>query len=122
MKIQFKQKDLKEYNGLLFSVGYCQGQTLLDYSNAHEIGYTSGVYGWNSDIYVYHTKSGHYVLISTGYRPVSNAESVKIRPYEEKAQKITYDRDLTYEEKRRKINNLFNKWVMASIDENIKRI
>ena len=122
MNIQFKEKELKNYNGLVFSVGYCQGQTLLNYANTHEIGYTSGIYGWNSDIYVYHTKSGHYVLISTGYRTVSNAKRVNISPYEKKAEKIAYAWDMTYEEKRKKINNLLNEWVMASIEENMKGI
>ena len=121
MKIRITEKDLKEQCEIVLGIGYCRGQNLIDLSTAHELGYTSGMYGWKSDLYIYRTKSGLYVIISTGYSPVSNRKVVDIEPYEKRAKKTRYDRGLSFEEKRREINNLFDQWVMASIEENIKR-
>lgn len=47
----------------IIRVGYCDLQTLLGSARRH--GYTSGVYGWNADIY----DVGGGVAIVTGYRP-----------------------------------------------------
>lgn len=48
---------------LTYAVGYCELQNLFHYQNA--VAYTSGVYGWNSDIYLLNGNT----YISTGYRP-----------------------------------------------------
>lgn len=121
MRIKITEKELKDQCERVLAIGYCKGQNLLDLSTAHELGHTTGVYGWKSDIYVYRTLSGLYVLISTGYAPVSNTKSIDIAPFEKKAEKIRYDRELTFEEKREKINLLLDSWVMGSIDHHIKK-
>lgn len=121
MRIKMTEKELKNQCENVLAVGYCKGQNLLDLSPAHELGYTSGVYGWKSDIYIYRTMSGLYVLISTGYAPVSNTKCVDIEPFEKKAEEIRYNRQLTFEEKREKVNLLLDSWVMGSIDHHIKR-
>lgn len=121
MRIKITEKDLKDQCERVLPIGYCRGQNLLDLSTAHALGYTSGVYGWKSDIYVYRTMSGLYVLISTGYAPVSNTKCIDIEPFEKKAEEIRYDRELTFEEKREQINLLLDSWVMESINHHIKR-
>lgn len=60
----------------ILSVSYADLQTLLKFENA--TAYTSGVYGWNADIY---DIGG--VAICTGYRPFGrNVNRDTIRKYE----------------------------------------
>lgn len=102
--LELKKKNvLNSYNCI--SLCYCEIQTLLNYQSA--IGYTAGVYGWNADIYIF----GNIALV-TGNRPFGreiNHETA--RKYEQKARKIAYNYDLTYEQRKRKINNLLNKFI-----------
>lgn len=46
-----------------YAIGYADLQNVLAFHNA--VAYTSGVYGWNSDIYLLQGNT----YISTGYRP-----------------------------------------------------
>lgn len=48
-------------NKPVIKIGYCAAQNMLAYSE--RIGYMSGVYGWNCDVYDF---DGAYIL--TGYR------------------------------------------------------
>lgn len=56
----------------IISVPYCALQDLLKFESP--IWYTSGVYGWNADVYM----ANFYTCIVTGYRPFGN-----IRPTSE---------------------------------------
>ena len=87
-------------------LGYCDLQNLL--SVYDPMAYTSGVYGWNSDIY--HIDG---VYIVTGYRPFGN-----IRPnyktvdrFDQAAQKINNNYSLSYEERRKKLNKTMQKFI-----------
>ena len=90
----------------VYSIGYCGMQYLLRYQN--RIGYNSGTYGWNYDVY---TVNG--VAICTGYRnmPGKAIDYALVNKYEQKAQKIAQDCTLDYDKTKKKINNLLYKFV-----------
>lgn len=65
------------------SVPYCALQDLLTYESP--IYYTTGVYGWNADVYMIEG-----LAIVTGYRPFGNikVDYSVIEKYEQKAKEI----------------------------------
>lgn len=66
MKIKVTERQVKECFSSVYRVGYCNIQYIESY--LPQVMYTSGVYGWNSDIY--NCENG--CAISTGYRPCGN--------------------------------------------------
>lgn len=83
MKFKTTQKEIKANYRNIIKVDYCDLQNLLKYESP--IAYTSGIYGWNADIYDFGGTA-----ICTGYRPFGN-----IRPnweimdkYEKEAENI----------------------------------
>lgn len=83
MKFKTTKRDIMANYDKVIKVGYCDLQNLLKYESP--TAYTSGVYGWNADIYDF---GG--ITICTGYRPFGN-----IRPdweimdkYEKEAENI----------------------------------
>lgn len=87
------------------SVGYCDLQHLLTNHSANA--YTSGVYGWNFDIYEIYG-----LTICTGYRGMVGPRCEGIAEYEEKAAKIlSWDnKEMTYDEKREAVENLLHEF------------
>lgn len=84
------------------SVGYCNLQDLLAYEEP--VAYTSGVYGWNADIYTFGN-----IAIVTGYRPFGNVRGVDyemIRKYETAAREIRCNAGLDYDRKKQAVQNL----------------
>ena len=65
MKFKTAKKAVNEGFRNIICVGYVELQSLLAYTAP--IAFTSGVYGWNADIYVIKG-----VAIVTGYRPFGN--------------------------------------------------
>ena len=97
MKIKVSKKEVVESFKNIICIGYCDLQSLLSYIDADY--YTSGVYGWNADIY----KINNNTVIVTGYRPFGNIRNYDlVRKYEKKAEKIKYDYDIDYKTKIRK--------------------
>ena len=78
MKIKTTRKAIIAGSPRLVSVGYCDLQTLLRYRSP--IAYTSGVYGWNFDVY-----EVHGLTICTGYRGMPGRTANNVRKYEEAA-------------------------------------
>lgn len=64
MRVQVTRKRIDE-NFKCISVGYCELQNLLKYEPVKY--YTTGIYGWNFDVYTFEYK-GANVAITTGYR------------------------------------------------------
>ena len=68
MKYRTTAKAVRNGYGTVYSIGYCDMQALLRYSEP--VAYTCGVYGWNADIYDFGN-----VAICTGYRPFGNVST-----------------------------------------------
>lgn len=48
--IKITRKDINKEN--MVALSYCQCQTILNiFGNKYKIGYNSGIYGWNYDVY-----------------------------------------------------------------------
>ncbi len=70
----------------IISLGYCSAYHLL--KNYSPIAYTSGVYGWNYDVYEING-----VCVCTGYRGMPNGLKVNyknLEALEKRAEKLTY--------------------------------
>ena len=95
------RKRIKETSDYILKVGYCNMQHLLCYQQ--RFAYSTRSEGWACD---YFKING--VVISTGYAPIG--QSFKnyelLKDYEQKAEKIHYDRYLSYEEKKEQIDKL----------------
>lgn len=88
-----------------YSIAYADLQNVLAFHNA--IAYTSGVYGWNSDIYLLQGNT----YISTGYRPCGYKlkDYWVVRALDRKASELrSYKSGLKYDEVKPEIEKLFN--------------
>lgn len=106
MKLKTTNKAIKANYAKVYRVGYCAMYYLLKYEEPRA--YTSGVYGWNADLY-----EVDGVAIVTGYRP-GVGESVNyeiVDKYEKKAQKIFHDYAIPYETRKKKITKLLHKCI-----------
>ena len=92
----------------VYSVGYCDLQFLLRGQN--RIGYNSGVYGWNYDVFSFDNGN---IAICTGYRstPGERIDYDIIRKYETKAEAIFKDYSIKYEEQQKKLEKLIKKFI-----------
>lgn len=78
MKYKTTRKAVVAGSPRLVSAGYCDLQTLLRYHSP--IAYTSGVYGWNFDVY-----EVNGLTICTGYRNMPGRRASNIGKYEQAA-------------------------------------
>lgn len=101
MSYQLTKKQVKENSPYLMAVGYCGMQHLLNFKS--RFGYSSGVYGWSCD---YYDVNG--VTISTGYAPIGTHfnDYEVLKSYEQKAEAIQYNYNLSYEERKNQIEAL----------------
>ena len=101
MKFKTTKKAIMAGYTKCISVGYCSMQYLLRYEEP--IAYTSGVYGWNADIYSFGN-----ICIVTGYRPFGNIhpDYEVIEKYELEASKIAEDWHIPYNERRQRLHNM----------------
>lgn len=101
MKFKTTKKEMLE-NANVIAVPYCAFESLLRFKSP--VAYTSGVYGWNCDIY----DVGSNWYIAAGYRPFGNclvAYDV-INDIESRAEKILRDGDLDIRSKRIYLDDL----------------
>lgn len=106
MKYKTTRKAVNEGYINKICVSYCALQTLLMYES--ETAYTVRREGWAADIYDF----GNTAII-TGYAPFGN-----IRPgydicsrYEEQAETIRYNYDLSYEDQKNQLRQLINEFI-----------
>lgn len=122
MKTQITKKAIMNAYSNVIKVGYCDMQHAL--KGREPYFYTTGVYGWNADVYVIDC----YTVIVTGYRPFGNVELPRdvIDTLNKCAKSIThyfdYDKAKIYlgnnlDELARGIEYDFNSYVFASADE-----
>ena len=110
MKVKITNKMLREEQAI--TVPYCDMNWLLTYEEP--IYYTSGVYGWNSDVY-----NIDGIIISTGYRPAGTRRIAydTIRAYEKMAQDIVTDNSLSYYHKRCRVRVLLNEVLSKAVEK-----
>lgn len=101
MKIKTTRKAIVNSSSRLVSAGYCTLQTLLRYHSP--IAYTSGVYGWNFDVYEING-----LTICTGYRNMPGRRANNISYYEEAARNAL--ENLDYTEAHEKIEQLLEEF------------
>lgn len=78
MKFKTTRKEMCNCSFCIISFPYCDIQRIERYLNP--IAYTSGVYGWNCDIY---EPTSYNIHFTTGYRPFEyyyNYEAKKLGP------------------------------------------
>lgn len=108
MERKLTMKEVKRNYMNIISVGYCDLCYLLRCIDRE--GWTSGVYGWNADVY----EANRYTAIVTGYRPFGNISSNEYelnKIYNEKARKVWNDSRRKYESKVAEIERLLNEYV-----------
>ena len=92
-------------------VGYCELYYLLYFQK--RIGYNSGVYGWNYDVFHIDFRT----CIVTGYRPFGNIKSYDLcYKYNEKARTVIENRNLSYDEQKEKVENLLQEFIKTLVD------
>lgn len=109
MKLKTTRKEIKNKvaSNYIWQVGYCGMQHLLYYKNA--IAYTSGVYGWNFDLY-----EVDGVYFTTGYRNMigKQVNYELLRKYEGQADLVINTFGLyTHEEKRERVTELLKEFI-----------
>ena len=111
-KIKMTIKEATNTNNKIIKVGYCQAWHLL--KGVEPIGYNSGVYGWNWDLYeITHTKTGEGLTICTGYRSTIGEfiDYKTINKYEAQARKIYKNYELGYKQQLKRIEKLRDKFI-----------
>ena len=107
MKYKTTIKALRENATNLRSAGYCDLQYLL--TNHNPVAYTSGVYGWNFDVY-----EVHGLTICTGYRGMPGKRLEGIEEYEVKAAAVWSDYNKSYDERCEAVENLLHEFCKAN--------
>ena len=111
MKVKVTEKQIKNNYKNIIELGYCEANSLL--MSIEPTFYTSGVYGWNADIY----QINYNTVIVTGYRPFGNIESGNVREYDEKAFGISRNYKLTWDEVKEQINEVLEKYISEVLKE-----
>lgn len=106
MKKRFTNRELRKNHKNIIRIPYCNLQYLL--STTPVTGYTSGIYGWNSDIYEING-----IIISTGYRPIGNIkpDASTNKRYERAAEKIIGKFEVPYEKRAEEMRNILNDYL-----------
>lgn len=104
MKFKTTRKAIVEGSVKLVYAGYCDLQTLL--RNHSPIAYTSGVYGWNFDVY-----EVNGLTICTGYRGMPGRRANNVGEYERKARAIMDEYTRNYEERCAEVETLLNEFI-----------
>lgn len=102
------RKDI--YNGAarVVRVGYCGAQNLL--CGVDAFASNAGVYGWNWSAY----KPANDIVICTGYRNLTGIDANKITAkYDDAARAVRVDYTINWDEKKKKLNAIFDEWLDA---------
>ena len=109
-KYKVTRKEIKERFSTILKIGYCNAQHLLSCEN--EFAYSTRAEGWACD---YYNIDG--IIISTGYAPIGKETNYNLlREYEQKAEKIRYNYDLKWEDRKEQINELLSEYIKAELN------
>lgn len=105
MKFKTTKKAVLGSNTRVYKLGYCDLSNLLMY---HEpIAYTSGVYGWNADIY----QIGDTTIV-TGYRPFGEqVDYTMVKKYKELARNCLDADPYQYEVNKKDMEELLQAFI-----------
>lgn len=103
MKVKTTKRAIVNSSTNIRRVGYCDLNYLL--TNHEPSAYTSGIYGWNFDVY-----NVHGVTLCTGYRNMPGESCKEVKEYEAKAQKIMSDYRKPYDKRRKAVEKLLIKF------------
>lgn len=105
MSIRTTKKEIEKNYKNKICVPYCDLQYLLYFKSPKF--YTSGVYGWNADVYQFN----YNTVIVTGYRPFGNIENYGIvKKYEDEARKIV-NKSISYTEQKNTLDELIENFI-----------
>ena len=114
MKTKVTLKEIRNGYNTILSINYCGLQTLLNHKSP--FAYNCGLYGWNCDFY-----DVDGVCLCTGYRSIGIRPDYKlIKLYEQKAEKLNLNRNLSYEVIERRMTKLLSEFV-AKAKESINK-
>lgn len=86
MAIKATRKSINETFRNVYSIPYCSIQYLT--MDVAPVAYTSGVYGWNADVYAIGS-----VALVTGYRPFGKVvDKSVVDSFEDRAKQLVHDR------------------------------
>lgn len=109
MKLKVTKKEILNSGNKIICINYCKAQNLLIHTEP--FAYSCGVYGWACD---YYDIGG--VIISTGYNPIGEyADRNILDKYEEKAEKINCNYNLSYEEQKKQTAELLSEFIKEVI-------
>lgn len=108
MKIKTTRKAVVNSADTIISACYCELQFLL--SNHSPIAYTSGIYGWDFDVY-----SVYGVTICTGYRNMPGTRRTNTREFEQKAREVHANRNMSYEDRCKEIEKLLKTFLFDEV-------
>ena len=120
MKLQTTKTNIKNNFGTVLTVGYCELQYLLNYSNA--FAYSAGVCGWACD---YYTPSDKFrgVCLATGYNTDrlggKRVNYELLKEYEQKARELVCDYNAQIN-KREALNALIDEFIEKALAEKTK--
>ena len=103
MKTKTTRTQVYAFSNNVKSAGYCELQTLL--RNHEPDAYTSGIYGWNYDVYQLYG-----VTICTGYRYMPGERVVKAKEFEDRAHELATDPKMPYDERNEAIEDLLRRF------------
>ena len=104
MKYKTTRKAIVNGSANVKCAGYCDLQNLL--KSHSPVAYTSGVYGWNFDVY-----EVYGVTICTGYRNMPGSRLEGVAEYEEAAAKIwSWENKAPFEEKQKQSEKLLQEF------------
>lgn len=105
-------KEIKKMYKNTIEIGYCELWDLLKLHNRKF--YTSGIYGWNADIY----EINYNTAIITGYRSFGNIKpSYKLVEKYNKQAKELIEKENDFEKLNGKLNELIEKFIKECLKE-----
>lgn len=107
MKYKTTRKAILNNGGKIRRADYCELQYLLQYHEPQA--YTSGVYGWNFD--VYHV---YGLTICTGYRGMPGDDLKHVTEYENKARAIYNDHNIPHGQRKADIETLLKEFCILN--------
>lgn len=107
MKFKTTRKAIVNGSCNVKRAGYCELCFLLRFHDP--IAYTSGVYGWNFDVF-----EVYGLTICTGYRNMPGSRLEKCTEYEKKAREVLENYNISYDERKEQTEKLLKEFCLLN--------